>query len=206
MTGTTAHTPLVDLRFHNDLTIDPAHAPNDISMLDFTIFLHEAYALPQELVVSLRAHPELQLRLLLVARNGTRRFTNVPQIVRTTKAMGFEVVLDDTDFENMAGFAEVVNWCNVIMGVHGAGLTNLVFLPMNVVAIQIASCYDLEEVAEHTYEPSTRDSGMLYLQYGISVDESTLLESYLRDHPMFIDPQSIHHQGWFKMGKIYLKQ
>ncbi|KAG6468909.1 beta-1,2-xylosyltransferase XYXT1-like [Zingiber officinale] len=197
---------LVDLRFHNDLTIDPARAPNGISMLDFTKFLREAYALPRERAVSLRAHPELRPRLLLVARNGTRRFTNVPEIVRAAEAVGFEVVLADADFGNVAGFAEVVNSCDVIMGVHGAGLTNLVFLPTNAVAIQIAPCCDLEGVAEHTYGPPARDSGLLYLQYGISVDESSLLESYPRDHPVFTDPQSIHHQGWFKMGKIYLQQ
>ncbi|KAG6487312.1 hypothetical protein ZIOFF_055898 [Zingiber officinale] len=46
---------------------------------------------------------------------------------------------------------------------------------------------DLERVAEHIYGPPTNDSGLLYLQDDISVDESTLL-------------QLIYHQGWFKMG------
>ncbi|XP_074571068.1 beta-1,2-xylosyltransferase XYXT1-like [Curcuma longa] len=197
---------LVDLRFHNDLTIDRARAPNGISMLDFTRFLREAYALPRERAVSLRAHPELRPRLLLVARNGTRRFTNVPEIVRAAEAVGFEVVIADANFVNVAAFAEVVNSCDVIMGVHGAGLTNLVFLPVNAVAIQIAPCCDLEGMAEHTYGPPARESGLLYLQYNISVEESTLLELYSREHPVISDPQSIHHQGWFKMGKIYLKQ
>ncbi|KAG6525726.1 hypothetical protein ZIOFF_015693 [Zingiber officinale] len=128
-------------------------------MLDFTKFLREAYALPQELTVSLRAHPKLRPRLLLVARNGTQWFTNVPVIVRAAEAMGFKAVLADMDLGNVGGFAEVVNWCDVIMGVHGVGLTNLVFLPTNVVAMQIASCCDLEGVAEHTYGPPGRDSG-----------------------------------------------
>ncbi|KAG6521814.1 hypothetical protein ZIOFF_018947 [Zingiber officinale] len=121
------------------------------------------HALPQELAVSLRAHPELRPRLLLVALNGTRRFTNVPMIVRAVEAMGFKVVLADMDLGNVGGVAEVVNWCDVIMGVHGTELTNLVFLPTNVVAIQIPPCCNLEGVAEHTYGPQARDSGLLYL-------------------------------------------
>ncbi|KAG6473632.1 beta-1,2-xylosyltransferase XYXT1-like [Zingiber officinale] len=195
---------LVDLRFHNDLIIDRARAPNGISTPDFSRFLREVYSLPRERAVSLRAHPERRPRLLLVARNGTRRFTNMPEVAQAAEAAGFEVVRADAEFGNVAGFVEVVNSCDVIMGVHGAGLTNFVFLPANAVVIQIVPCCDLEGMAEHTFGAPAKEAGLLYLQYSISVEESTLLESYPREHPVFTDPQSIHRQGWFKMGKIYL--
>ncbi|URE28851.1 hypothetical protein MUK42_17119 [Musa troglodytarum] len=195
---------MVGLRFHNDLTIQPARAPNGYSMIDFTAFLRSAYSLKKAHAISLREHPDRKPRLLLVARNGTRRFTNVPEIVQMAEGLNYEVVRADADFGDVAGFASVVNSCDVIMGVHGAGLTNLVFLPMNAVLIQIVPCCELEGMATHTFGFPSMAAGLNYLEYNISVEESTLLELYTREHPVFTDPQSLHKQGWFKMGKLYL--
>ncbi|CAL9165034.1 unnamed protein product [Musa hybrid cultivar] len=195
---------MVGLRFHNDLTIQPARAPNGYSMLDFTAFLRSAYSLQKAHAIRLREHPDRKPRLLLVARNGTRRFTNVPEIVQMAEGLNYEVVRADADFGDVAGFAGVVNSCDVIMGVHGAGLTNLVFLPTNAVLIQIVPCCELEGMATHTFGFPSMGAGLNYLEYNISVEESTLSEKYPREHPVFTDPQSLHKQGWFKMGKIYL--
>ncbi|RZR98081.1 hypothetical protein BHM03_00027387 [Ensete ventricosum] len=195
---------MVGLRFHSDLAIQPARAPNGYSMIDFTTFLRSAYSLKKAHAISLREHPDRRPRLLLVARNGTRRFTNVPEIVQMAEGLNYEVVRSDADFGDVAGFASVVNSCDVIMGVHGAGLTNLVFLPINAVLIQIVPCCELEGMATHTFGFPAMGAGLNYLEYNISVEESTLLELYPREHPVFTDPQSLHQQGWFKMGKIYL--
>ncbi|WOK93372.1 hypothetical protein Cni_G02069 [Canna indica] len=197
---------MVDLRFHSDLTIDPSRAPNGYSMLDFTRFLRSAYSIERDHAVDLREHPERKPRLLLVERNGTRRFTNVPEIIRMAEGLNFEVVRADASFGDVDGFVSVVNSCDVIMGVHGAGLTNFVFLPMNAVLIQIVPCCELEGMATHTFGVPSTQARLHYLEYNIGVDESTLLELYPRHDPVFTDPQSIHRQGWFKMGKIYLKK
>ncbi|CAL9146674.1 beta-1,2-xylosyltransferase XYXT1 [Musa acuminata AAA Group] len=195
---------LVGLRFHNDLIIEPAQAPNAYSMLDFTEFLRGTYSLPRDHAISLREHPTKKPRLLVVERKGKRRFTNVPEIVRMAEASGFEVVRTDAKFGDVAGFASVVNSCDAIMGVHGAGLTNFVFLPKNAVLIQIVPCCELEGMASHTFRFPSSDAGLHYLEYNITVEESTLLDLYPRDHPVFTDPQSLHRQGFFKMGDVYL--
>lgn len=45
-----------------------------------------------------------------------------------------------------------------------------------------------------------------YLQYEIVEDESTLIDLYPRDDPIFTDPMSIHKRGWHELDKIYLGQ
>ncbi|WOL03836.1 hypothetical protein Cni_G12556 [Canna indica] len=197
---------MVGLRFHNDLVIEPPRAPNGYSMLDFTAFLRATYGLQRDRAVSLREQPARRPRLLLVARNGTRRFANVPEIVRVGEELGFEVVRADAKFGNVSGFAGVVNSCDVIMGVHGAGLTNFVFMPRNAVLIQIVPCCELQGMAAHTFRQPSTDAGLHYLEYNIAVEESTLLEIYPRDHPVFTDPQSLHRKGFYEMGKVYLGQ
>ncbi|CAL9779461.1 unnamed protein product [Musa acuminata subsp. burmannicoides] len=197
---------MVGLRFHNDLMIDPARAPNGYSMTDFTKFVRSAYSLEREYAISLREQPDRKPKLLLVTRKGSRRFTNVPEIVAMAKGLNYEVVDADASFGDVAGFVGMVNSCDVIMGVHGAGLTNFVFLPMNAVLVQIVPCCELEPMATHTFGFPSMAARLHYLEYNITVDESTLLQLYPRDHAVFTDPQSIHKLGWMDMGKIYLRK
>jgi capsular polysaccharide biosynthesis protein len=52
---------------------------------------------------------------------------NADEIVRSAEKFGFEVVVSEGTHK-VAPFAEIANSCDAIMGVHGAGLTNMVFL------------------------------------------------------------------------------
>jgi capsular polysaccharide biosynthesis protein len=61
---------------------------------------------------------------------------NTDEIVRSAEKLGFEVVVSEGTHE-VAPFTEITNSCDAIMGVHGTGLTNMVFLPSGGVAIQI---------------------------------------------------------------------
>ncbi|KAG9458558.1 hypothetical protein H6P81_003066 [Aristolochia fimbriata] len=77
-------------------------------------------------------------RLLIISRKRSRSFVNEGEIGELARGLGFEVVVAEANLSTyFSKFLHVVNSCNVMMGVHGNGLTNLVFLPTNAVIIQI---------------------------------------------------------------------
>jgi hypothetical protein len=103
----------------------------------------------------------------------------------------------------VAPFAELANTCDAMVGVHGAGLTNMVFLPTGGVVIQVVPLGGLEFVAGYFRGPS-RDMGLRYLEYRITPEESTLIDQYPRDHPIFTDPDGVKSKGWNSLKEAYL--
>ncbi|URD72979.1 Glycosyltransferase [Musa troglodytarum] len=196
---------VVGLHSHKALSIDPTRAPNGYSMVDFTKRMRVAYSLERDSPIRPGGAEAKKPRLLLISRQGSRRFTNLGEIVRTAEELDFEVVVAEAKMgSNVADIARVVNSCDVMMGVHGAGLTNFVFLPTNAVVIQIVPFGKLEDIARACFAYPSVDAGLHYLEHSVSEDESNLRELYPRDHAVFRDPKSIHRLGWNKMGEVYL--
>ncbi|KAL6627539.1 hypothetical protein ACP70R_031265 [Stipagrostis hirtigluma subsp. patula] len=189
----------VGLTSHDDFSIDPRRAPNNYSMVDFTAFMRATYGLPRAAAV---APAGKRFRLLVIARARTRRFVNTEELVRGAEKVGFEVVVSEGNHE-VAPFAELANSCDAVVGVHGAGLTNMVFLPTGGVVIQVVPLGGLEFVAGYFRGPS-RDMGLRYLEYRITPEESTLIDQYPRDHPVFTDPDGVKSKGWDSLKEAYL--
>ena len=192
----------VGLTSHDDFSIDPRRAPNGYSMLDFTRFMRAAYGLPRGDVAAAGPSSKRRPRLLVIARARTRRFVNAEEIVRGAEKLGFEVVVSEGEQE-VAAFAELVNTCDAVVGVHGAGLTNMVFLPPGGVVIQVLPLGPLEFVASYFRGPA-RDMGLSYLEYRISPEDSTLLDQNPRDHPVLTDPMSVQAKDWVYFMGVYL--
>ena len=138
----------------------------------------------------------------MIARARNRRFLNVDEIARGARRVGFEVVVSEGGHE-VAPFAELANGCDAVVGVHGAGLTNMVFLPRGAVVIQVIPLGPLEFVASYFRGPS-RDMGLRYLEYRVAPEESTLVDRYPRDHPVIADPGSIKAKDWVSFMGVYL--
>ncbi|XP_062191860.1 beta-1,2-xylosyltransferase XYXT1-like isoform X2 [Phragmites australis] len=189
----------VGLTSHYDFSIDPRRAPNGYSMLDFTKFMRATYGLPRDVAAT---DAGKRPRLLVIARARTRRFVNTEEIVRGAEKVGFEVVVSEGEHE-VAPFAELANSCDAIVGVHGAGLTNMVFLPTGGVVIQVVPLGGLEFVAGYFRGPS-KDMGLCYLEYRITPEESTLIDQYPRDHPIFTNPDGVKSKGWDSLKEAYL--
>lgn len=197
----------VGLHSHDDLKVDPARTPNGYSTADYTEFIRMAYSLERESAIRMGDQAGKKPRLLLIARKGTRKFTNVKEIVRMAEELSYEVVVADAKFEaNVSEYAATVNSCDVMLGVHGSGLTNFFFLPTNAVVIQVVPLGNLEGMAKYDYGDPPMAAKLHYLQYTISQEESTLSEQYPRDDPVFRDPDSIHKLGWLAMANIYMKK
>lgn len=196
---------IVGLRFHKEMSIDPLEAPSGKTMVDFARFVRSSFALERESAIKLGPDQDKKPRLLVVSRKWTRSFTNAREIVQMAQGLGFEVVVAEANSSSsLVDFARLVNSCDVMMGVHGAGLTNLVFLPTNATVIQVVPLGRLEGIARDDFGVPSLDMKLGYLQYSISEEESTLIEQYPRDHAVFKDPTSIQNQGWLALRAIYL--
>uniref|UniRef100_A0A0E0JDE4 Glycosyltransferase 61 catalytic domain-containing protein n=1 Tax=Oryza punctata TaxID=4537 RepID=A0A0E0JDE4_ORYPU len=192
----------VGLTCHADFSIDPSRAPNGYTMVDFTRFMRATYGLPRDAPFPASGEQRRRPRLMVIARARTRRFVNTDEIVRGAERAGFEVVVSEGEHE-VAPFAELANTCDAMLGVHGAGLTNMVFLPTGGVVIQVVPLGGLEFVAGYFRGPS-RDMGLRYLEYRITPEESTLIDQYPRDHPIFTDPDGVKSKGWNSLKEAYL--
>ncbi|XP_010916275.1 alpha-1,3-arabinosyltransferase XAT3 isoform X2 [Elaeis guineensis] len=196
---------IVGLESYKDMYIDPLRDPDGYSIVDFIKFLRGAYSLDRDSPIKMGEHPEKKPRLVIIDRHRTRRLTNVGEIVKMAEGLGYEVLRAEATSETeVAEFARIINSCDVMMGVHGAGLTNMIFLPRNAVFIQVVPWGGLEWVANYDYGDPARNMKLQYMEYGMSLEESTLIDLYPRDHPVIKDPPSIHKQGWNAMYKVYM--
>ncbi|XP_030497611.2 beta-1,2-xylosyltransferase XYXT1 [Cannabis sativa] len=196
-------------RHEKEMRIDPER--HTYSMKDFRDFLRETYSLKKEKAIQIindnNNSSSLQKRpkLLLVTRRRTRAFTNEGDILKMAKSLGYEVIVAEA-ISNLQKFAELVNSCDVLMGVHGAGLTNIVFLPENAVFIQILPIGGFEWIATNDFGVPAKTMNLKYLEYKIKNEESTLIKDYPLQHAVFTDPFSIGKQGWNAFKSIYLER
>ncbi|XWS50781.1 hypothetical protein CRYUN_Cryun12cG0118100 [Craigia yunnanensis] len=188
-------------RSPQELSIDPSKSP--YSMKDFRKFLRSAYSLNKATAIKMEDDRKTRPRLLIVSRNRTRTFTNTDEIARMARNLSYEVVVAEADM-NVQRFAEIVNSCDVMMGVHGAGLTNMVYLPENAILIQIIPIGGVDWPARAAFEEPSNDMNLRYLDYKIKKEESSLIQQYPPEHEALNNPSSIWKQGWLAFKAVYL--
>ncbi|TKW13143.1 hypothetical protein SEVIR_5G079600v4 [Setaria viridis] len=196
----------VGLRLHKDFGIVPEQVPGGVrlAMPDFTRFLREAYSLPRGATTSL-TDPSKKPRLMLIQRQPHRRFLNEKEIVAAAEEAGFEVAVTELRIDAAVDAqARLVNSFDAILGLHGAGMTNEVFLPPGGVLIQVVPLGKLDLMARVEYGEPAAEMGLKYLCYNITVQESSLLEELGPDDPAITDPDSVHRRGWAALYDIYL--
>jgi len=204
---------IVGLKSHRDLGIYPNLSPQNYTLMDFRLFVREAYGLPVARVgIPYRADrddPDKKPRVMLIDRAKTRRFVNAAYVIQGLEWFGFEVVKVDqnkTDSSSLDEFARLVDSCDAIMGAHGADLTNMVFLRSGAVVVHVVP-YGVEFMANASYGAPARDMGLLHVEYSISPEESTLLEKYGWNHTVIKDPEAIRSSGgWEKVGEVYMSE
>ncbi|VVA98082.1 unnamed protein product [Arabis nemorensis] len=186
--------------YFKELTIDPSNS--EYSMSDFRKFLRDTYSLRNAAVATTRRR---RPRILILSRGRSRAFTNSGEIARSAREIGFKVVVAEAN-TGVASFARTVNSCDVMLGVHGAGLTNMVFLPEKAVVIQILPIGGYEWLAKTDFEEPSKGMDLRYLEYKIAAEESTLVKKYGRDHEIVRDPSAVAKRGWETFKSVYLVQ
>ncbi|KAK3157856.1 hypothetical protein QOZ80_2AG0129180 [Eleusine coracana subsp. coracana] len=188
---------IVGLHAYMEFTIDPLKAPHNYTMVDFNRFMRRTYSLPRDVVSALGEIPKAKPRLLIISRQKTRMFLNLNEIVAMAEEIGYEVVVEEANVNsNVAHFAKVVNSVDVMMGVHGAGLTNCVFLPHNAILIQIVPWGAIDGICRVDFGNPSEQMGLRYKHYSIGVHESSLTEQYPLDHEIFKNPLAFHKNGF----------
>ncbi|CAA3026884.1 protein O-linked-mannose beta-1,4-N-acetylglucosaminyltransferase 2-like [Olea europaea var. sylvestris] len=199
---------VVGLKFYKELKINPSKSRNnELSMYNFRQFLRQTYSLERGKAIKLKKGEKKKPRLMIISRKKTRLVTNVAEITRLARKLGFEVIVDEANHStNLSKFAQIVNSCDVLMGVHGAGLTNMVFLPDNAVLIQIIPFGGIDKFARTDFGEPSDGMNLKYLEYKIKITESSLSKRYPLDHPVIKDAISLRIKGWDALNKIYLDQ
>ncbi|KAG2596052.1 beta-1,2-xylosyltransferase XYXT1-like isoform X1 [Panicum virgatum] len=201
---------VVGIRMHKEFSIDPAREPLGHSMPEFTRFLRETFSLPRDAPTRLAGadgedNEKVRPRMMIISRRHPRKLMNVDAVVALAERVGFEVVIGDPPFNVDVGeFAREVNAVDALVGVHGAGLTNSVFLPTGAVFIQVVPFGKMEHIGEVDFGVPAVDMGLRYIAYSAGVEESTLVDTLGRDHPAVRDPESVHRSGWGKVAEYYL--
>ncbi|KAB5524440.1 hypothetical protein DKX38_022189 [Salix brachista] len=188
-------------RNNKELSIDSSTSP--YSMKDFRKFLRSWYSLKKITAAKIRDGDKRKPRLLIIPRKRSRSFTNVGEIAQLAESLSYQVIVAEPG-PDVSGFAKIINSCDVLMGVHGAGLTNIVFLPENAILIQVVPFGKVEWASRISFEDPAKDMNIRYLDYKIKVEESTLIQQYPADHEVLRDPSAIGKQGWVAFRSIYL--
>ncbi|XP_044957646.1 beta-1,2-xylosyltransferase XYXT1-like isoform X2 [Hordeum vulgare subsp. vulgare] len=194
-----------------EFTIDPSldETGGDYTMVDFTKFLRHAYSLPRDRPIKLgdvrppggrRRRP----RMIILERTNSRKILNLPEVIAAAEAAGFKVVVAGRPKASYDEFTREMNSFDVMVGVHGAGLTNCVYLPTGAVFLQIVPYGRLEEIAKTDFGDPARDMGLRYIEYSVAAEESSLMAVFGKEHPMIKDPAAIHLSGWGNVAEWYL--
>ncbi|XP_022717668.1 uncharacterized protein LOC111276123 [Durio zibethinus] len=190
---------VIGLKFHDNLALSTTDIPGGYSMFDFRNFLRESYNLKIKHVSEIQKPV-----LILISRRKTRRFLNEDEMVEMMGELGFQVVRAESGrMSNLDKFAEVVNSCSIMVGAHGAGLTNEIFLPAGAVMVQVVPLAN-EWVATNYFGGPAKEMNVRYLEYKIEPEESSLIDTYGRDHPVITDPESVISKGYYAFRSMYI--
>ncbi|KAL6559457.1 hypothetical protein OROGR_004574 [Orobanche gracilis] len=185
------------LKSHKELGLHPWEFPY-YSIMDFRQFLRDTYSLNVTCRPSNRTNP----RLLMISRKNSRCLKNEQEVADTARFLGFDVVVTEI-VHNVSVVANFVNSFDVMIGVHGAGLTNMVFLPDEAVVIEIVP-FGLNLLAKDYFQSPAREMGMSYLEYKVGLNESSLLGKYPHDSEVYRHPGKIQKKGFLGFRSLYL--
>ncbi|XP_039776655.1 alpha-1,3-arabinosyltransferase XAT3-like isoform X6 [Panicum virgatum] len=196
---------IVSLRGHRDFDIDPARAPNGYDMLAFRLFVRAAYSLPPPPVALSCRSGGTKPRLMIILRGATRRFVNADAVVSAIERAGFQVVRMEATFTaGMDAVSREVDACDVLVGAHSAGLTNMVFLRTGAVVVQVIPWGKMEPYDEGFFGAPAAHMGIRHVAYSIAAEESTLYGKYGKDHPVITDPDVFYRNG--SNAKLYWQE
>ncbi|CAM0907976.1 unnamed protein product [Alopecurus aequalis] len=194
----------VGIESHDDLGVNPALSRNGYTMMDFQSFLRSVFSLKRAWAAPAKRSLGQRPRLIMMLRRHTRALTNEEEAIAVATEIGFDVVAAGPDMvRDMAQFAKVVNMCDMIMGVHGAGLTNMLFLPHNGTVMQIIPWGGIKWSCWHLFGRPVPGMGLRYVEYEVTSEETTLKDVYPREHAIFTDLPSIHNQSFAFAWKIF---
>ncbi|KAL3533751.1 hypothetical protein ACH5RR_007272 [Cinchona calisaya] len=222
---------IVGLRIHNDLTVCPSLMKGNKTIRDFRNLLDRAYwprirgliedeereaqlnlsnlalsplpvAAPVE--ISKEKRDVNKPKLAIISRRGSREILNQDALVKMAEGIGFAVeIVKPVRTSELARIYRVLNASDVLIGVHGAALTHFLFMKPSSVFIQIIPL-GTDWASETYFGESSVKFGLKYVGYKILPSESSLYDSYEKDDPVLVDPETVNKKGWEITKEVYL--
>ncbi|KAE8803874.1 glycosyltransferase [Hordeum vulgare] len=196
---------IVGTRFHGTLSVEPARTRDNRTLVDFHDFLAGAYKDDKSTPEPEKQQPR-RPRLGLYSRKGNRMIENEAAVARLAESVGFNVsILATANGAPLSSEYAAVSACDVLVGVHGADLTKLLFLrPGHAALLQVAPL-GVPHVARGCYEKATNMMGIHYEQYDAAANESSLVRRYAADDVVLRDPEAAtRERGWDLTAHVYL--
>ncbi|XP_057529571.1 alpha-1,3-arabinosyltransferase XAT2-like [Amaranthus tricolor] len=191
---------VIGLRYHDNLALNSSDIPGGYTIADFRKFIGETY----NLTIYGPIKPNKRPKILLISRKETRVILNEDEMVKMMSNMGFEI------HKSMAHqtikldqFVEIVNSCDIIIGAHGAGLTNEVFLRDGAVVIQIVPLA-LDWASDTYFKSPAHQMGLKYMEYKIGPKESSLYDVYGPNDPIVSDPLVVFENGYRAAKALFI--
>ncbi|KAK9689314.1 hypothetical protein RND81_09G051500, partial [Saponaria officinalis] len=192
---------VVGLRYHDNLAVNGSKIPGGYTIKSFRQFLREAYKLKRTITFKPK-----RPKLLLLSRQNSRKFQKEDERVNMMIKLGFKVHKSSPNkTSNLKKFAQLINLCAIIVGAHGAGLTNQIFLPNGSVVIQIRPM-GLEWQSKEYFEKPAIKMGFKYIEYKVEPNETSLYDLYGPNDPVIYNPALIWAKGWVAIEPIYVNQ
>ncbi|KAI8527554.1 hypothetical protein RHMOL_Rhmol12G0083900 [Rhododendron molle] len=194
-------TAIVGLMSHGPMTVDPTlqRGAHPKTVLDFHAILTTTYGQGYTLP------PQNQPKLVIIGRSTHRVILNQDKVLEAAKNVGFDVVVfEPTQGTPMREVFRVLHSSHVMIGVHGAGLTNELFLRPGAVFMQIVPIRN-SWLGDICYGKLALRLGLEYIVYDIAIEESSLANQLPKD---LLDPND---QGGMLMNdwanwEIYMNQ
>ena len=199
---TTTHcfpSAIVGLISHGSMIVDPTLLkPHPKSLLDFRIFLENTYKKGDD-VLSDRP------KLVLVSRKGNvgRVILNQQEVIKAAEEIGFDVNVFEPTNTSLAEAFKIIDSSHAMLGVHGAGLTHLLFLRPGAILMQVVPI-GTEWASDSCYKVPALNLGLEYMEYKIEEKESSLAEEYGPNDLVLKDPIAFVGGNYTNM-RVYLR-
>ena len=139
-------------------------------------------------------------------RKGTRVIENEAAVARLATSLGYDVsILETANGAPLSSEYAAVSACDVLVGVHGADLTKLLFLrPGRAALLQVAPL-GVPPIARGCYAAACGMMEVHYEQYDVVASESSLRRRYAADDVVVADPEKAKQgKGWDLVKNVYL--
>uniref|UniRef100_A0A8I6X8V0 Glycosyltransferase 61 catalytic domain-containing protein n=1 Tax=Hordeum vulgare subsp. vulgare TaxID=112509 RepID=A0A8I6X8V0_HORVV len=143
------------------ISLHPTRNPRNYTMVDDDRFIRSAYALRRDRPSVLGEVPGMRPQVLIISRGGTRKLLNLEEVAAAAEELGFNVTVAEAGAD-MPAFAALVNAADVLLAVHASGRTNQIFLPTQVVVLQIVPWGNMDWMATNFYGQPAREMQLRY--------------------------------------------
>ncbi|KAL8142329.1 hypothetical protein V2J09_015361 [Rumex salicifolius] len=198
---TRAHVGLIS---HGHMALNPTTLPGPLTLAHFHSFLRDVFYSHE------MGPPPRRPKLVWVLREGSvgRVITNQEKARLVAEEVGFDVVMySPTKSYPLRDAYNLISKSHALIGVHGAGMTHMLFLRQGSVAVQVLPL-GLEWAGQWFYGRFAQDLGLEYMTYKIWYNESSLSSKYEKGSHVLKDAKELLvEKGWIPdFMNIYLKE